>query len=51
MVTSERAMGVLAARKAPVSSYYASWKRWLPIMQAYERREAKWVVTGESDGF
>ena len=41
VVASERAMGVLNTRKAPLANYYASWRRWLPIMQAYERREPK----------
>lgn len=29
-VASQKAIKVLEARKSPVTSYYASWKRWLP---------------------
>ncbi|KAL0953479.1 hypothetical protein HGRIS_004709 [Hohenbuehelia grisea] len=36
LVASERAMKVFEARKTPPTSYYASWKKWLPIMKAYE---------------
>ncbi|CAE6513669.1 unnamed protein product [Rhizoctonia solani] len=36
LCASQRALSVLKARKTPVSSYFANWNRWLPIMQAYE---------------
>ncbi|ORY70657.1 PLP-dependent transferase [Leucosporidium creatinivorum] len=33
---SKKALTVLDNRKTPVASYFASYKRWLPIMQSYE---------------
>lgn len=33
------------ARKTPIPAYYASLKRWLPIMQAYEQRTPKYFAT------
>lgn len=45
VVVSEAAMKVFEARKTPVSSYYASWKRWLPIMRAYEERRPAYFAT------
>ncbi|EJU03607.1 PLP-dependent transferase [Dacryopinax primogenitus] len=37
LMASQRAINTMQNRKVPVSSYYASWKKWLPIMQAYEK--------------
>jgi len=34
---SQKALKVLETRKTPVTSYFASWKRWLPIHQAYDK--------------
>ncbi|KAG8958126.1 hypothetical protein FRC03_009442 [Tulasnella sp. 419] len=42
---SQRAMKVLHQRQTPVSSYYASWKRWMPIMQSYEKGTASYFAT------
>lgn len=36
---------VLEERKTPVSSYFASWKRWLPIMHAYEKGSPMYFAT------
>lgn len=36
---------VLENRKTPVSSYFASWKRWLPIMNAYEKGAPMYFAT------
>jgi alanine-glyoxylate transaminase/serine-glyoxylate transaminase/serine-pyruvate transaminase len=36
---------VLEMRKTPVSSYFANWKRWLPIMQAYEKGSPMYFAT------
>jgi alanine-glyoxylate transaminase / serine-glyoxylate transaminase / serine-pyruvate transaminase len=36
---------VFDARKTPVPNYYASWKKWLPIMRAYEERRASYFAT------
>ncbi|KAM0750801.1 PLP-dependent transferase, partial [Meredithblackwellia eburnea MCA 4105] len=35
-VVSQKALAVLENRKTPVASYFANYKRWLPIMQSYE---------------
>ncbi|KAI5999516.1 pyridoxal phosphate-dependent transferase [Pisolithus albus] len=45
LVASQRAIKVYANRKTPVTSYYASWKEWLPIMHAYERNGAAYFAT------
>ncbi|KZT53404.1 PLP-dependent transferase [Calocera cornea HHB12733] len=37
VMASQRAISTFQNRKVPVSSYYASWKKWLPVMQAYEK--------------
>lgn len=45
LVASTRAIQVFEQRKAPATSYYASWKRWLPIMKAYEAGTAAYFAT------
>ncbi|KAL1411383.1 hypothetical protein Q8F55_002339 [Vanrija albida] len=45
VLASERAIKTLEARKAPVGSYYISWKRWLPIMRAYEEGRPAYFAT------
>ncbi|KAI0658012.1 PLP-dependent transferase [Cubamyces menziesii] len=45
LVASEKAMKVFEARKSPVTSYYGSWKKWLPIMRAYENGSAAYFAT------
>ncbi|KAG8826125.1 hypothetical protein FRC19_009652 [Serendipita sp. 401] len=45
LVASPRAIKAYEQRKSPVSSYYASWKRWLPIMKAYEAGTASYFAT------
>lgn len=45
LVASERAIATFTHRKTPVSSYYASWTRWLPIMRAYENGSAAYFAT------
>ncbi|KAL1919015.1 uncharacterized protein VTP21DRAFT_2396 [Calcarisporiella thermophila] len=45
VVVSEQAMGVFRDRKTPIRSYYSSWARWLPIMQAYESRKGAYFAT------
>jgi len=42
---SEVAMKAFHNRSSPPSSYYASWKRWLPIMEAYEAGRASYFAT------
>ncbi|KIJ55397.1 hypothetical protein M422DRAFT_63486 [Sphaerobolus stellatus SS14] len=45
VVASERAIKVFETRKSRVTSYYASWKKWLPIMQAYEQGKPAYFAT------
>ncbi|PFH51051.1 hypothetical protein AMATHDRAFT_47441 [Amanita thiersii Skay4041] len=45
LVASQRALGVFRKRIAPVSSYYVSWKKWLPIMEAYEANRPAYFAT------
>ncbi|KAJ7918745.1 pyridoxal phosphate-dependent transferase [Mycena leptocephala] len=44
LVASPRAIKVYESRTAPVASYYASWKKWLPIMKAYESGKAAYLL-------
>ncbi|KAF7370835.1 PLP-dependent transferase [Mycena sanguinolenta] len=45
LVASPRAIKVYESRTAPVASYYASWKKWLPIMKAYEAGKPAYFAT------
>ncbi|KAG6334602.1 hypothetical protein ID866_4478 [Astraeus odoratus] len=45
LVASRRAMKVYESRATPITSYYASWKKWLPIMNAYEKNSAAYFAT------
>lgn len=45
LVASQKAMAVWGNRKTPVSSYYADWSNWLPVMQAYEERRPSYFGT------
>ncbi|TFK39394.1 pyridoxal phosphate-dependent transferase [Crucibulum laeve] len=45
LVASQRAISVYQSRKTPVTSYYASWNKWLPIMKAYESGAAAYFAT------
>jgi len=42
---SKRAVSVFNARTTPPSSYFASLKKWFPIMQAYESRKPMYFAT------
>ncbi|KAL8291547.1 hypothetical protein RQP46_002525 [Phenoliferia psychrophenolica] len=44
-VVSQKALKVLADRKTPVAAYFASYKRWLPIMQSYEAGAPAYFAT------
>lgn len=46
-VISKRAVETLESRKAQVGSYYISWKKWLPIMKAYEEGRPMYFATRE----
>ncbi|KAF7965327.1 hypothetical protein HWV62_44470 [Athelia sp. TMB] len=45
VVVSQKAIKVFESRATPVTSYYASWKKWLPIMKAYEAGSAAYFAT------
>ena len=45
LVASPRAMDVWRNRKSPVPNYYADWKNWLPIMEAYGNRQPAYFGT------
>ncbi|KAJ7050548.1 pyridoxal phosphate-dependent transferase, partial [Mycena amicta] len=45
LVASPKAIKVFESRTAPIGSYYASWKKWLPIMNAYESGKAAYFAT------
>lgn len=45
VIASQKAMKVFETRSKPVAAYYASWKRWLPIMKAYEGGSAAYFAT------
>ncbi len=40
-----RALEAFRGRKTPVSSYYADWTLWLPVMQAYLDRKPAYFAT------
>ncbi|KAI9623337.1 hypothetical protein KEM48_009477 [Puccinia striiformis f. sp. tritici PST-130] len=46
-IASDRALKTLETRKTPISTYYASWKKWLPIMKAYQAGD----ILGTNDDF
>ncbi|EMD38885.1 hypothetical protein CERSUDRAFT_112610 [Gelatoporia subvermispora B] len=45
LVASQKAIKVFENRSSPPTSYYASWKKWLPIMQNYEKGSAAYFAT------
>ncbi|KAJ4498900.1 pyridoxal phosphate-dependent transferase [Lentinula lateritia] len=45
LVASVRAMQVFSSRKSRPTSYYGSWKKWLPVMQAYESGKPSYFAT------
>ncbi len=45
LVVSQKAMSVWKNRTTPVGNYYADWKNWLPIMEAYEARKPSYFGT------
>lgn len=45
LMASQKAIEVWENRKTPVSSYYADWSNWLPIMKAYEERRPSYFGT------
>ena len=45
VMAGPRAMTAFQERKSPVVSYYSDWTKWLPIMEAYEARDAGYFGT------
>jgi alanine-glyoxylate transaminase / serine-glyoxylate transaminase / serine-pyruvate transaminase len=45
LLASARALEVFHQRKGPETSYFGSWKKWLPIMNAYEARKPMYFAT------
>ncbi|HNT24325.1 MAG TPA: alanine--glyoxylate aminotransferase family protein [Anaerolineales bacterium] len=45
LVAGSRALEAFKRRKTPVQNYYADWTHWLPVMQAYEARQAAYFGT------
>ncbi|KAJ3784368.1 pyridoxal phosphate-dependent transferase [Lentinula aff. detonsa] len=45
LVASTRAIKVFNSRKSRPTSYYSSWKKWLPIMKAYESGKPSYFAT------
>ncbi|MBA6154296.1 alanine--glyoxylate aminotransferase family protein [Gelidibacter gilvus] len=45
LVASQKAMQAFEQRKSPVANYYADWANWLPIMKAYENKQASYFGT------
>ncbi|KAJ3365392.1 hypothetical protein GGF32_009250 [Allomyces javanicus] len=45
VMASQRAMATFKHRVTKPTSYYASWAKWTPIMQAYEARKPSYFAT------
>ncbi|KAG6918983.1 hypothetical protein DXG01_010222 [Tephrocybe rancida] len=45
LIASPRAIKTYETRASPVTSYYASWKKWLPVMKAYEAGSGAYFAT------
>ena len=45
LVASPKAIQAFEDRKSPVANYYSDWANWLPIMKAYENRQASYFGT------
>src|SRR5690554_6831290 len=45
LVASQNAMRAFEQRKSPVANYYGDWANWLPIMKAYENKQASYFGT------
>ena len=45
MVVSQRAIDVAMNRKGAATTYFASFKKWLPIMKKYEARQPSYFAT------
>lgn len=45
LVASQNAIKTFEQRKTPVANYYGDWANWLPIMRAYENKQASYFGT------
>ncbi|KAI0044520.1 PLP-dependent transferase [Auriscalpium vulgare] len=45
VIASQKALRVFESRESKVTAFYASWKRWLPVMRAYESGSAAYFAT------
>ncbi|KAG6856554.1 hypothetical protein H0H87_003236 [Tephrocybe sp. NHM501043] len=45
LIASQRSIKTFETRASPVTSYYASWKKWLPVMKAYESGNGAYFAT------
>ncbi|HLV39772.1 alanine--glyoxylate aminotransferase family protein [Xanthomarina sp.] len=45
LVISQNAIQAFEKRTSPVTNYYGDWSNWLPIMKAYENRQASYFGT------
>jgi len=45
LVASQKAISTFNARTTPIPAFYASWQRWLPIMNAYEKGTPAYFAT------
>ncbi|PWN47915.1 putative AGX1-alanine-glyoxylate transaminase [Violaceomyces palustris] len=45
VAASKKAIAAFEARSVPPNSYFASWKKWLPVMRAYEAGTGAYFAT------
>ncbi|EKM75673.1 hypothetical protein AGABI1DRAFT_132065 [Agaricus bisporus var. burnettii JB137-S8] len=45
LIASPRALETYSTRTSPIQGYYASWQKWLPIMEAYMAGKAAYFGT------
>ncbi|TCD65905.1 hypothetical protein EIP91_002020 [Steccherinum ochraceum] len=45
LAASRKAIAVFEKRTSPVAGFYASWKKWIPIMNAYEAGKPMYFAT------
>ncbi|KAI0343115.1 PLP-dependent transferase [Trametopsis cervina] len=45
VIASQKAIQTMESRKTPITGFYTSWKRWLPIMKAYEAGNPAYFAT------
>lgn len=45
LIASPRALKTYSSRTTPIQGYYASWKKWLPIMESYVAGKAAYFGT------